>query len=203
MVVDTTCSYDANYKKCKCNPCSGSAPVILIPMHKLQPKVMLPTEAAKAVLKQNISAKKTPAQVTQLANAAAKSAPPSAIVAPLKSLRVAKNAAMILALPAGLIRFVLAMLLRPKQARQNVVTLAINAKIQTRHIILLLSIWLKLLVMVLTDVNAFILEAVVRTRIFLLLNGVRHNLQPYVHQQKHLYVVKQKLMKFRLLIINL
>ena len=23
MVVDTTCSYDANYKKCKCNPCSG------------------------------------------------------------------------------------------------------------------------------------------------------------------------------------
>ena len=23
MVVDTTCSYDANYKKCKCDPCSG------------------------------------------------------------------------------------------------------------------------------------------------------------------------------------
>ena len=23
MVVETTCSYDANYKKCKCNPCSG------------------------------------------------------------------------------------------------------------------------------------------------------------------------------------
>ena len=23
MVVDTTCSYDANYKKCKCNPCAG------------------------------------------------------------------------------------------------------------------------------------------------------------------------------------
>ncbi len=23
MVVDTTCSYDANYKKCKCDPCTG------------------------------------------------------------------------------------------------------------------------------------------------------------------------------------
>ena len=79
--------------------------VILIPMHKLQPKVMLPTEAAKAVLKQNISAKKTPAQVTQLANAAAKSVLQSAIAALLKNLRVAKNVAMILALrePAKII----------------------------------------------------------------------------------------------------
>ena len=81
------------------------ARVILIPMHKLQPKVMLPTEAAKAVLKQNISAKKTPAQVTQLANAAAKSVLQSAIAALLKSLRAVRNAAMILALrePAKII----------------------------------------------------------------------------------------------------
>ena len=63
---------------------------MIIPMRKLQLKVMLPTEAAKAVLKQNISAKKTPAPVTQLANAAVKSVLQSVIAAPLKNLRVVK-----------------------------------------------------------------------------------------------------------------
>ena len=72
--------------------------VILIPMHKLQLRVMLLMAVAKVAPKQNISAKKTPAQVTQLANAAAKSVLQSAIAALLKSLRVARNAAMILVL---------------------------------------------------------------------------------------------------------
>ena len=96
------------------------APVILIPMHKLQPKVMLPTEAAKAVLKQNISARKTPAPVTQLANAAAKSALPSAIAALLKSLRAVRNAAMILALRALLQSLVVQALIKEVLGQRNV-----------------------------------------------------------------------------------
>ena len=74
------------------------ARVMIIPMRKLRLRVMWLTEAAKAAQKQNTSAKKTPAPVTQLANAAVKSVLPSAIAALLKSLRIVKNAAMTLAL---------------------------------------------------------------------------------------------------------
>ena len=100
--------------------------VILIPMHKLQPKVMLPTEDAKAVPKQNINARKTPAPVIQLANVAAKSAPPSAIAVPLKSLRVVRNAAMILALRAIQSQHLQNVMI---QQRQSVVQLVIKGKV--------------------------------------------------------------------------
>ena len=102
------------------------ARVILIPMHKLQPKVMLPTEDAKAVPKQNINARKTPAPVIQLANVAAKSAPPSAIAALLKSLRVVRNAAMILALRAIQSQHLQNVMIRQ---RQSVVQLVIKGKV--------------------------------------------------------------------------
>ena len=64
--------------------------VMIIPMRKPRLRVMLLTAAAKAAQKQNINARKTPAPVTQLANAAEKSVLPSVTAALLKSLRVVK-----------------------------------------------------------------------------------------------------------------
>ena len=102
------------------------APVILIPMRKLRLRVMLLTEAVKAAQKQNTSAKKTPAPVTQLANAAVKSVLQSAIAALLKNLRVAKNAAMILVLRAIQNQHLQNVMIR---LQQSVVQLVIKEKV--------------------------------------------------------------------------